>query len=141
MAGFGEVDGLVVASDITRADRALQAAGALGVASGEEGGAGGGALRAVGVVLGEACAVGGKLVDVRGLGLGVSVASEVSVAEIVGEEEHDVGRLGSGCCGCREEDGEEVPRSFHGSLSGELYGEFDGFKKTAGIGHALTGDV
>jgi hypothetical protein len=51
-----------------------------------------------GVDLGEADAIGGEAVDVGGLDALLSVAAEVAVTEIVGEDENNIG-LGWGVLG------------------------------------------
>ena len=66
----------------------------IGVASGEERGTGGGADGAVGVEFGEAKAVGHEGIEVRALEVGGSVGGKVAVAEIVGDDEEDVGLAG-----------------------------------------------
>ena len=65
-----------------------------GVAAREEGCAGGGAGRGGRVELGEAHAFGGHLVEVRRANRRVAVARQVAVAEIVGEEDDEVGAAG-----------------------------------------------
>ena len=66
----------------------------IGVASGKKGGAGGGAHGAVGVEFGEAHPIGHEGVEVRTLEIGRAVAGEVAVAEIIDDNEEDVGPFG-----------------------------------------------
>lgn len=61
------------------------------VTSGQEGASGGSADRGPGVVAGEADPFGGEAVEVGGFDLGLTVAPEFAVAEVVGENEDDVG--------------------------------------------------
>ncbi len=64
--------------------------------------------------MGEACAFASEAVEVGGFVEGAAVAGEVALAEVVGEEEDDVGwavrggGLGDECC---EDEGE---KAFHG---------------------------
>ena len=93
-------DGLVVAAHVAEADRALETADAWRVATGKEGGAAGGALGGVGVELGEADAIARQGVDRGCAEVGGVVTGEVGVAEVVGEDEEDVGAFvgrGSEC--------------------------------------------
>ena len=62
-----------------------------GKLAGWEGGAAGGAHRAADVELGEEGALGGETVEVGRFDSAVAVATEVAPAEIVGEDEDDVG--------------------------------------------------
>ena len=64
-----------------------------------EAGARGGAHGSVGVEIGELHALGGETIDVGGLDVGRAHAAEVAVAEIVGEDENDVGFRRRGTCG------------------------------------------
>jgi hypothetical protein len=90
--GDGEVAGLqeffvsLVAAD----------AGVAGVEACHQRAAGRGADGAAGVDLGEAGTFGGHAVDVWRLDFLLAVAAEVAVAEIVGEDEDDVGRAALG---------------------------------------------
>ena len=68
----------------------------IGPLAGEYAGAGGGAERAGGVGLGEADAAGGEFIDVGGFAEGAAVDGGVAPAEVVGEDEDDVGRAGGG---------------------------------------------
>ena len=61
--------------------------------------AGGRAERAGGVGLGEADAAGGEFIDVGGFAEGAAVDGGVAPAEVVGEDEDDVGRAGGGGLG------------------------------------------
>src|SRR5581483_11642410 len=63
-----------------------------GVESRHQGAPRRGADGAAGVAGGELDPVGGELVEVRRLDLRLSVAAEVAVAEVVGEDEYDIGR-------------------------------------------------
>ena len=90
MAGFREADGIVIAAHVAGADGAFQAAGSLLVTAGQQGGPCGAAFRAVGIVLGEADTIPGEAVNVWGSGHGVTVAAEIPVAEVIGEDEDDV---------------------------------------------------
>lgn len=94
MAFGGEGFGVVVAADVASADGALEAAGALLVAAGEESGAGGGAFWAVVVEACEGDAAGGEGVEVGCADVGGAGVGEVAVAEVVGEDEDDVGAFG-----------------------------------------------
>ena len=60
------------------------------VTPGEEDAAGGGADRSPGVVSGEADTFAGETVDVGSLDFLLSVTTEFSVAEVIGEDENDV---------------------------------------------------
>lgn len=75
--------------------------GAIGGAAGEEAGARGGTDRAGGVTVGEADPFFGEGVKVRSLDDGAAVATEVSIAEVIGEVDDDVGwSFGGGREGC-----------------------------------------
>ncbi len=84
-------DSVVVAADIARADRALQPAHALLIAAGHERGPRGRALGAVGIALGESHAFGGEPVEGRRFHVAAAVAAEVAIAQVVGEDQDDVG--------------------------------------------------
>lgn len=60
------------------------------VASGEEGGAGGGADGTVGIEFGKADAIGEEGVNVGAFKVGGAVAGEISVAEIIDDDQEDV---------------------------------------------------
>ena len=79
------------------------------VAAGEENAAGRSAHGGSGVVVGELEAVLGELVKVGRFDLGLAVGSDFAVAEIVGENEDDVGFFGS--VGGRDE--KEREKFFH----------------------------
>ena len=103
-------------------------AGALGPLAGEDAGARGGADGAGGVGIGEARALAGEAVEVRSLVERAAVAAEVLAAEVVGEEEDDVGRALRGCGGGRGCGGKG-----EGEEEGKREGEKEG--KEAGVGH------
>ena len=63
-----------------------------GVLAGDERIAGWRADRGRGVGVGEADAFAGELIDVRRLDLGRAIAAEIAVADVVGQDEDDVGR-------------------------------------------------
>ena len=69
------------------------------VLTAHERGAGGLAIRAAGVAVGEFHAAGGELIDVWGFVVFAAEAGEVGVAEIVGEDENDIGVLRVGGLG------------------------------------------
>jgi hypothetical protein len=87
-----------------------------GVLAGHETAAGRGAYGAAGVGLGEANAFGGEAADVRGADALLAIAFEVAEAEVVGEDEEDVGagggwlREGGGGGGGAEEVAASHPR-------------------------------
>ena len=92
VAGLAEVvgDGGFVGAEKGAAHDGVPGAGAIGEAAGHEGGpcwgAGGGD-----VVVGEAKGLGVELVEVGSLDDGVSVAGEIAVALVIGDDEDDVG--------------------------------------------------
>ena len=64
--------------------------------------------------IGKAASVGGELIDVGGLEFGSSVAAEVAVTEVVGEDEDDVGLFGAFQLENGEpEGGSKLCREFH----------------------------
>jgi hypothetical protein len=67
------------------------------VAAGEEDAAGGGADGGAGVVVGELDPFAGEAVDVGRLDLFLAVTTEFAVAEVIGEDEDEVGRLRRKC--------------------------------------------
>ncbi len=80
-----------------RAEGAVDA-DAVRVASGEQGGAGGGADRLGDVEIGEAPTVPCHAIDVRGGDMVAAEAAEIGVALVVGEYDDDIGRgRGEGC--------------------------------------------
>ena len=74
------------------------------VATGEEGGARGGADRSPGMEVGEAHATGGQLVEDGSLG-GTAVAADVAVTQIVDKESDDVGLFVFGKDGANQKQG------------------------------------
>ncbi len=98
------------------------------IAPRDQRGAGGRAHRRIGVRLGKAQTAGGEAIDIRRLVLAPSVAGEIGVAEVIGEDEHDVRRRGGGLGGKRQRSGRggrqklparEVSCSGHGNQSTE----------------------
>jgi hypothetical protein len=98
-------------------------ADAIGVSTGEEGGAGGRTDSRIGTHPGEAHALGGKPVDVGGPDVGIAVGRDIADAMVIGEDEQEVGRLGEGGeeegqeGETREDPMEEVGEGKHGGLS------------------------
>lgn len=89
----------------------------IGVASGEERGASGGADGAVGVEFGEAQALGHEGVKVRAFEVGRAVTREVAVAEVIDDDEEDVGPFGGEGELCEEEEeGDQAHRRNDGVL-------------------------
>ena len=68
--------------------------GMAGVVAGHQATARRGADGAAGVALREAHALRGQAVEVRRLDLLLAVAAEVAIAQVVGQDENDVGRSG-----------------------------------------------
>ena len=108
---FGDGEGiggdrvLATVLELWKVDLRLQVAADLGVAevfAGHQDAARGGADRRPGVVAGEAQPLAGEAVDVGGADLLLSVAAELAIAEVVGEDEDEV-RPGS-CPAQREAD-------------------------------------
>src|SRR6185369_7043738 len=86
----------------------LNAFTAPGVGSGEHGVSRGGAGGGVGVRVGEANAVCGECIDVWRVDVRGSVAADVAISEIIGEDDDDVG-LGAGWGrGCLGEQGAKL---------------------------------
>jgi len=93
------------------------------VATGEEGEACGGANGGTGVGVGEAGAVFGEAIDVWGEDMGSAVATEISVADIIGEDVEDIGERTGGLGGLwgrgeEEEKKKEAERRDHGRGGG-----------------------
>ena len=101
VASGGEhlADGALAQGDAVEAAVRLHAQGAAAVvvASGEQRGACRGADRSAAVVLGAAHALGGEPIDVGRGQDGVAVAAQVAVAQVVGQEQDDVGTRAQRC--------------------------------------------
>lgn len=127
--GFGEGDRLVVEIALVGGEAAVldhvADAGLVGVAAGEQGGAGGAAAGAV-VELGEADAAIGEFLEVGG-GDFAAVGADVGVAEVVGEDDDEVrapaARRGGGGAG---EERREVATGDHRNEYIPKRGERDG---------------
>lgn len=107
--GGAHVDAAVAGDEVVNA-------GAVGAATGHEADAGGGADGGGGVEIGEANAVFGHGIQVGCFDVRVAVALEVSVAEVVGEDDDDVGLFSRVLCqegeGEESEKGDEGPHDF-----------------------------
>ena len=101
VAGGAEciTDGALAQGDAVQAAVRFHAqrAAAVVVASGEQRGARRGADRRAAVVLGAAHALGGEPIDVGRGQDGVAVAAQVAVAQVVGQEDDDVGTRARRC--------------------------------------------
>lgn len=88
---FGEGEVLLGEGALAaRTPGVLADGGVAAVQSGEEGAAGGGADRGGGVGVGEAQSLGGQGVQARGVDQFLAVGTEFAVAEVVGEDDHEV---------------------------------------------------
>lgn len=79
-------------------ERAVDA-DAIGVTTGEQGGAGGGADGLGDVETGEPRPFAGETIEMRGANFGGAVATEITPAEVIGEDQNDIGwarRVGGG---------------------------------------------
>ena len=110
-----EVHGGVVGDPIVNPDSP-------GSASGHEAGAGGGAIGRGGIAIREAEALGGELVQVGGLDDRISVASEVPIAEVIGEEDENVGRGWGGVGDGDEREGDAAEKGEWLHLFSDAFG-------------------
>ena len=98
---FAKADGVVVPPHVSRPNGALQSANPLLIASRQERCSGGRAFGPIGIVICESDALFGELIQIGRLDVPATVAGQIAVAQIIGQDEDDVRSRGLGDMGVR----------------------------------------